>query len=138
MGLEWRAQLSVGNDLIDADHKHLIGIINRVEKQLAEKHWEGLTNALDDLSQYSKQHFALEEKVANAVGYVHMPRLHESHEQLLVRLDQLRQEVSEHWEMAAVARFSELLRNWLLDHVIKEDLLLKPLLVKRSPLFDPR
>ena len=34
MSLEWREQLSVGNNVIDADHKHLIGIINQVEKCL--------------------------------------------------------------------------------------------------------
>jgi len=31
MGLQWRDQLSVGNDLIDTDHKYLIDLINRAE-----------------------------------------------------------------------------------------------------------
>ena len=37
MGLVWREQLSVGNDLIDADHKRLISIINQVEESLKER-----------------------------------------------------------------------------------------------------
>jgi len=35
-------------------------------------------------------------------------------------------------------KFTKLLRSWLIDHVIKEDLLMKPVLKKHSPLFDPR
>jgi hemerythrin len=34
MSLQWREQLSVGNDLIDNDHKRLIEIINRAEVSL--------------------------------------------------------------------------------------------------------
>jgi len=62
MGLVWREQLSVGNNVIDTDHKHLIDIINHVEQSLGAKN----------------RH-----------------------------------------------------------HVIKEDLLMKPVLQKKSPLFDP-
>ena len=32
MSLVWRDQLSVGNNVIDSDHKYLIEIINRVEQ----------------------------------------------------------------------------------------------------------
>ncbi len=35
MSLVWREQLSVGNDAIDADHKHLIDIVNLVENCMA-------------------------------------------------------------------------------------------------------
>jgi len=37
MALVWRDQLSVGNNVIDSDHKHLIEIINKVEQSLQEK-----------------------------------------------------------------------------------------------------
>ena len=37
MGLLWRDQFSVGNDLIDMDHKHLIEIINKAETNLTQQ-----------------------------------------------------------------------------------------------------
>lgn len=138
MSLEWREQLSVGNNVIDADHKHLIGIINRVEKSLAAKDFEDMRLSLNSLSQYSKTHFAAEEKIARAVGYPNIPSLHESHQALFEKLDQFNQQLAQEWTPTLVESFTKLLRDWLVNHVIKEDLLMKPFLTKWSPEFDPR
>lgn len=138
MGLQWREQLSVGNDLIDSDHKQLIEIINRADQHLQAMSRAGLQDALDQLSKYSRVHFSLEEKIAEAVGYTGMAHIHASHETLLQNLGQVAQEIGEHWDAAAAAHFGQFLRDWLVNHVIKEDMLLKPFLKKHSPRFDPR
>ncbi|MDD2913702.1 MAG: hemerythrin family protein [Gallionella sp.] len=137
MGLVWREQLSVGNDVIDADHKHLIEIINLVAQSLETKNRSNLNVALGSLSQYSKAHFAREEKIASAAGYPQVPILHKSHGALLVKLDQFKQEIGEEWTAATAEHFAALLHDWLIDHVIKEDLLMKPFLKKHSPKFSP-
>jgi len=137
MSLAWREQLSVGNDVIDSDHKQLIEIINLVERSLVVMNRSELTIALGSLSQYSKAHFAREEKIARAAGYMQVPHLHQSHEALLIKLEQVKQEIGEEWTAAAVEHFTVLLRDWLINHVIKEDLLMKPLLKKQSPAFNP-
>lgn len=49
MSLQWRDQLSVGNDLIDSDHQYLIEIINRAEAGLKAKNRRALAWALDSL-----------------------------------------------------------------------------------------
>ncbi|MCF8198826.1 MAG: hypothetical protein K9J42_08675 [Sulfuritalea sp.] len=73
-----------------------------------------------------------------SAGYKDTSRLHDSHEAFLTRLDRLRQEIEDDLTELSMEHFSELLRSWLIDHVIKEDLMMKPALTKRSPLFDPR
>lgn len=138
MGLVWREQLSVGNDVIDADHKHLIGIINLVEKSLVTINPGELTLALASFSQFSKAHFAREEKIAHAAGYTHISQLHHSHDKLLKKVDQAHQKIGEEWTAASVEHFAALLRHLLVDHVIKEDLLMKPTLKKLSPKFNPK
>lgn len=138
MGLVWREQLSVGNDVIDSDHKHLIEIINLVERSLKTINRGELTVALGSLTRYSKEHFDREEKIASAAGYMQVSRLHQSHEQLLKKIDQMQQEIGEVWTASAVEHFTALLRDWLINHVIKEDLLLKPVLKKHPPKFNPR
>lgn len=141
MSLVWRDQLSVGNDVIDADHKHLIEIINRAEHSLNTKNRNELMTTLDALSGYSKVHFDREERIAAAAGYSQTPGLHQSHESLLAGFEHVRGEIDamrQDWSAEAAEHFSALLRNWLLDHVIKEDLLMKPVLQKHSPSFDPR
>ncbi len=140
MSLVWREQLSVGNDIIDPGHS--ISLISLIRLQgLGTENRRALVEALDCLSKYSKAHFAREEKIAHATGYEQVPGLSHSHEELLKQLDQLTMEIKamgQKWSPAVAEDFTKLLRNWLIDHVIKEDLLMKPLLQKKSPLFDPR
>ena len=138
MGLEWREQLSVGNDLIDSDHKYLIEVINQAELGLKVKDLAQLTTALERLARYSKTHFDREEALAIAVGYPHAAQLNTSHGLLLTKLDQAKQEIGETWTDTAGERLAVFLRDWLVNHVIREDMLMKPYLKKFSPRFDPR
>lgn len=138
MGLQWREQLSVGNDLIDNDHRHLIGIIDKANASLQAMSRAGLLAALDQLHKYSKVHFSLEEKIAEAVGFPDVKQLHTSHDDLLQNLGRLAEEIGEQWDAPAAEHFGKFLRDWLINHVIKEDMLLKPYLKKFSPRFDPR
>jgi len=141
MSLVWREQLSVGNDVIDTDHRNLIDIINRVESSLANKDRVALEMDLADLSRYAQEHFGREEKIAQAAGYPQVPHLGESHSALIKQLDRVKEEIAamgETWSPSAAEEFTKLLRSWLIDHVIKEDMLMKSTFQKRSPKFDPR
>jgi hemerythrin len=138
MGLQWREQLSVGNDLIDADHQRLIEIINLADHSLRTVNRAELVTALDQLFKYSQVHFGLEEKIAAAVGYPNVSQIHASHESLLEKLTQLTQQIGAKWDATAAEHFGAFLREWLINHVIKEDMLLKPYLKTFSPRFDPR
>jgi hemerythrin len=141
MDLVWREQLSVGNNVIDSDHRYLIDIINRVGRSLSAKNANELAASLDSLANYSQQHFVREEKIARAAGYEQLPGLGESHAALIAKLEQVKLEfaqMGQEWSDETAEHFATLLRNWLVDHVIKEDLLMKPTLQKLSPLFDPR
>ncbi len=141
MTLIWRDQLSVGNDVIDSDHKHLIEIINKVEQSLQEKERYSLISALDELYHYSLIHFAREELFAEAAGFKQVPHLAHSHHKLLDELVHLKEEVdsmTHGWQPELIDHLINFLRSWFIDHVIKEDLLIKPDLQKHSPTFDPR
>lgn len=138
MGILWREQFSVGNDLIDMDHKHLIEIINKAEDNLMTNNRSQFNALLEDLSRYSKNHFEREELVAKAVGYPGSSQLHESHTFLAANLEQFKKDVGAHWNDEAVSKFKTFLREWLIQHVIKEDLPMKPWITKHSPRFDPR
>ena len=140
MSLLWREQLSVGNNVIDSDHRYLIEIITKVENCLRTKNRKDLTAALIDISQYSRFHFDREEKIANAIGFTQVTRLNQSHQELLKQLDQVRREIDamgHEWSSEVVGHFTHFLHDWLINHVIKEDLLMKPFLQKYSPTFDP-
>ncbi|APW45341.1 bacteriohemerythrin [Rhodoferax antarcticus] len=93
MSLEWCEQLSVGNDLIDVDHKHLIGLVNRAEQSLKSRNRVDLDSVLQDLASYARIHFAREELVAKAAGFPDSDKMHISHEALLVKYAQVKEEL---------------------------------------------
>jgi len=138
MGLQWREQLSVGNDLIDTDHQYLIDVVNRAEASMQAHNRVELTEVLEELGRYAQTHFEREELVAKAVGYPGVDKLHASHAKLVTTLVKFKEEVGTEWDDAAVTQFTSFLRDWLIGHVIKEDLPMKPWMLKHSPRFDPR
>jgi len=138
MPIQWRDQFSVGNDLVDDDHKYLLEIINRAEASLQAHQHVALSTVLDELAHYGQGHFEREEAVARAVGYPKADQLHASHEALVQSLAKFRAELGESWTPDAGAQFASFLRDWLVQHVIKEDLPMKPWMTKFSPRFDPR
>ena len=67
--------------------------------------------------------------------------MHRSHEALVKALERVTQEIEamgQEWTPTAIEYFTNFLRNWLVDHVIKEDLLMKPTLKKYPPNFNPK
>lgn len=138
MGLEWRSELSVGNDIIDCDHMHLIEIINRVESNLKTRNNSGISASIAALRQYSELHFNREEIIAKAAGYTNCSILHDSHEALLKKPAQLELELKQDLTPQFIEQFTLLIRDWLINHVIRQDLPMKPYLTKLSPRFDPR
>lgn len=133
MTLTWQDRLSVGNDSIDHDHRHLIDLINETEKALKAKDVNFLSNTLDKLMHYSAIHFESEEKIAKAVGFPGVEHMHSSHQALTQTLHQVQTDLGTHWSDELIEEVVTLLRSWLIDHVIKEDLLMKPYLTKHAP-----
>lgn len=130
MPIQWRKQMSVGNLIIDLDHRYLLSLINQVEYALRHpEESENLRMALDQLSDYAREHFAREEKLQLRIqfrGYMPHKMAHQS---LLDRLDRIIGEILEESDPEQLTARSEeittLLRDWLLDHVLKEDMKMK-------------
>ncbi|MFH1872866.1 MAG: hemerythrin family protein [Pseudomonadota bacterium] len=139
MAIIWRDALSVGNAGVDTDHRYLLCLINTVELALrVEESSDALVPALKQLKLYTQEHFAREEKLMAALRYARIDQHRIAHGELIEQFDhavepvmKLRVEPS----AAAAEAISDatreeiiaVLRHWLLDHIIKEDMLLKPL-----------
>lgn len=137
MPIVWRDAMEVGDPMIDNDHRRLIDLINAVEVTLAAdgRHAE-LAATLEQLGDYTHGHFEREEHLMRLLGYAALAHHRQAHRDLRSRLAALRRQIE-----AAKAqrptddeaqRLIELLRAWLLDHVLKEDMLLKPHLKSSS------
>ncbi|MCP5368475.1 MAG: hemerythrin family protein [Hyphomicrobiales bacterium] len=130
MAIEWREQLSIDNGVIDADHRHLIDIVNR---------FEALSESFDDVSQaleilmsmrlYTKIHFEREEHLQRVSGYRFADAHRREHADLIRQLETVVARAQD-CDLRDLPRLSRetalLLRDWLVGHIIKSDLRMKP------------
>lgn len=135
MTIQWRRALSLDGGLIDDDHRHLIGIINRFERDAAGEDRRLLSfHALVDLKHYARGHFRREERLMRDVGYPPAKlREHQArHRELEARIDVLIHHfdtsIDEDDFHEVAWEISDLLKHWLIEHIVKTDLPLKPYL----------
>ncbi|WP_158283982.1 hemerythrin family protein [Azospirillum sp. TSO22-1] len=145
MAIRWRGKLSIDGGPLDADHRHLLAIVNRFDADCAaEGNRPALQRALSDLRQFARRHFVREERLMREAGYPpERVREHENaHRTLIARLGTL----VRHYETSAgdddlaevVWETADLLKHWLADHLVRFDLPLKPYLKRSARLSAPR
>lgn len=120
---EFGANCLVGIDQVDTEHRQLFAIIQRVEDALG---CEGdlvqvlAFAAVQELLDYTRSHFASEERLMRDAGY---PRLEEHlhlHTHLLQTVDAMALKI-ELGDPGACLDLSRFLFTWLIDHILLED-----------------
>ncbi|MDD2408460.1 MAG: hemerythrin family protein [Tepidiphilus sp.] len=138
--LQWRDELSVHNDAIDRDHRWLIELVDRIQSLILRRaSLARLTVALDELARYTEEHFTREELIQQAAGYPHLDEHRCSHEKLKRQLTDITARIlAQPVEQTTLDALDDdtrralldLLRSWLIDHIIREDLQLRPWLAR--------
>lgn len=131
----WREQMSVGHVLIDQDHRFLVCLLNTIE--LAMRSGVGvddIKHLLKELAEYADQHFAREEALMEKAKYPRYEEHKGHHFDLRMQFTQIEAQFSDAYkgeklDEEASQQLAGLLRNWLINHVLKEDLLMKPMFV---------
>lgn len=127
---KWTDDLSVGNASIDADHKKLIVMVNGLETMIKARDGFALPQALEQLEHYLNVHFINEEKIAQAVNFPFGKNKLE-HQYVLKEFQHMKAELiakNGAWSDGAAEHYSHFLSDWITDHVVKEDMLMKPVL----------
>jgi len=130
----WREQISVGNDIIDQDHKYLICLINSVELALKQEDTlEYLPVYIRQLVAYTKEHFTREEGIQKKALYPLAREHKRAHAEILSKLGDLEKLVKAYIdkkqkdllgldeEAELNQKIMELARFWILEHLLKED-----------------
>ena len=131
MPIVWQDSMSVGNSMIDNDHQELISIINMAEEVINQSgSLRDLQRVLARLDSYVKEHFAREEALQAEILYPYREGHEKEHVRLLHRLNEIRGRVDgAHTPYNCEEVFSglaELLRNWLMRHILDHDMRMKP------------
>lgn len=125
--LRWRDSLELGIPAVDADHKRLFELLYQVRfLEFAGDDLQGIEQALSELLLYTQTHFRREERLMELGGYPDLERHRRIHEKFTDRVASLMARFRSDPSSFRMRRFAELLSNWLVDHVLGEDIRLKP------------
>jgi len=130
----WRDRMAIGVAEIDDDHRRLVDYVNALEEAVNAVRFDARAVAacLQGLIAYAGRHFALEERLMQAVGFPHFAehrrRHQEGHEELL-RLQRAFEALPVKDTALQVYRFAA---NWLVKHVIMTDKEIAAYLPKRA------
>lgn len=135
----WVNELSVGNAMIDIDHKMLIVMVNGVEAMIRARDSFALPPALEQLEDNLNAHFVREEKIAQAINFPFGKNKME-HQYVLKEFQNMKDELIAKdgiWSDGAAEHYSHFLSAWITDHVLNEDMLMKPALQTYPYDFNP-
>lgn len=119
--------MSVDRGPIDADHKKLIAIVNgfyaAAERKASRPE---LVAGLRDLLTYTRGHFAREEALQLRIGYGGAVEHRKDHGRIIERLKAIVAAMETQPLEETRQQTMDLVRHWIVDHVIGHDLGLRP------------
>ena len=136
---KWIEKLSVGNALLDAEHKKLIDLVNSIERAIRAKDSDVLLQAVNLLVDCVCIHFENEEKIAQAINLSFFEYEME-HQYVKNELLNIRDELVERngrWSESVAYNYSYFLSEWLYEHLNEEAKMIKPVLQTYPYNFDP-
>ncbi|MEJ2404650.1 MAG: bacteriohemerythrin [Candidatus Thiodiazotropha sp.] len=120
--VEWTDALSVGIEEIDEQHKVLVELVNQMHEAIHERHGSDVVKSiLNDLAEYTRIHFAVEESLMRILNYPGYENHKEIHEELLESVTELQEKVAT-GKTSIGFELMHFLKTWLTKHIMEEDM----------------
>lgn len=136
MPIIWRDDMNVGVEIIDHQHKYLVCLINIIEAGV-NCHLEKslFVEQLSQLEAYTHFHFDQEEKFQVQNKFPHYESNKNEHKQLIQKLGEIFGDLNSGGNVTLrqkdIGNLFEILKGWLLDHILVEDMKMKDFLADR-------
>lgn len=115
--LDWKDEYSVGIESIDHQHKKLINLINHLQTAIDHSTGEQFEReALDELVNYTRTHFAYEEELMESNGYPEFDAHKTQHKNMVDKVEKVLAEYQKDKE-TAMHNAIEFLKHWLINHI---------------------
>ncbi len=115
--VRWKPEYSVGIESIDAQHRQLIELINRLQNAVDyATGGEYERAALDAVVDYTREHFRYEEDLMEAHDYPSFEAHRAEHQKMVARVEDLLQAYRNN-EDRALQDALAYLKAWLINHI---------------------
>jgi len=126
--MKWKAAYSVGNEVLDDQHRQLIDLVNKLDSDA------DLDEVLEGLRRYCETHFQTEEDLLATAAYPGLKEHRKMHDAFRAWLDGM---IAAHRSGgdAAVARrdIHHYLSVWLANHLLVQDQAFAPWMTDAEP-----
>jgi hemerythrin len=119
--LHWNEDLCVGDAKIDAQHRHLVDLMNEFYELSRTSSMDACREKLDELIAAGIAHFAEEEEEMLRTGYVGYETHKKHHEHMLEMLKTNITRYALEGTNPGGEKLANFLRNWLLTHITDVD-----------------
>ena len=117
MAIRWTDDLSVKNEMLDAEHQKWILILNDFYQGLMDKkHKEKLLELVIAMLDYTKYHFASEEKYMKSINYPKLAEHQEKHRFYEAKISEYHERIKE-GKMVLSLEVTNFLKTWLINHI---------------------
>lgn len=119
--LEWSDSYKVGIQEVDEQHQELVAMLNALHQAIVEHHAkEASRKILDQLADYTRTHFLLEESLMRVTHYPGFDAHKQQHEELIKQVVDLQHKLD---TGGATITFELLhfLKVWLAQHINETD-----------------
>ncbi|MCK9379850.1 MAG: bacteriohemerythrin [Sulfuritalea sp.] len=121
--LEWTPDLSVGIDVIDAQHKRIVEYINQLHEARIHGDKDAIARVIEELVDYTLSHFSFEESMMEEAHYRFLAPHKKVHELFVRRVGEYQQRFKMGEDVATVAGdMQNTLVTWLMNHIRREDM----------------
>jgi len=120
--IDWNDSFSVKVQSMDDQHKKLVGIINKLhEYQKQGKSKEVMEKTIKNLVAYTRTHFSAEEKVMEEADYPKLEAHRRNHQKLVTNVSEYMDKFQSGESITAIGLI-KFLHDWLLKHIVQEDM----------------
>lgn len=138
--LIWTKKLSIGNEIIDSEHKNLITMSNGIVDAIRVRDYGEIAQAFELIESWLKVHFSNEEEIARAVKFDYsrhkLAQQHELNELRFLRGELLGR--NSLWSKDIAEHFTHFLKSWIIDdHIIRLGMQMRPALQAYDYHFRP-
>ena len=132
--IEWKDRMSVGVEALDNDHRKLIALLNQLHDLVRGVRSDVTAHRIvQDLVRYTEYHFDCEERLMRLIRYPEYEEHVNLHRDLKRRLIAFDQKFQSHPDSEVlVLPLFDFLSDWLMRHILREDMKLRPYLQRSN------
>lgn len=121
MFLPWIDRYSIGDELIDNQHRKMLEMINTLHSALVHKgSTEVVRQVISQVVEYSREHFVAEEALMEKTNYPGLAVHRKLHAAMIKKLTMLLHRIKRGEEIS-VRELLAFLKSWWQDHIVTED-----------------